>query len=77
MKKILTFFFAALVLSVPSAFACSVCFGDPNSDMSKGVTAAVILLLSVITGVLIALGVIIVRWSRRAKKLYPTLEETV
>ncbi len=77
MKKILSLLLPWLVLNSPAAFACSVCFGDPNSNMSKGVTAAVILLLAVIGGVLAALGIIIVRWSRRARKLYPALEENL
>lgn len=74
MRKIFSLLLPGLVLSGPSAFACSVCFGDPNSNMSKGVTAAVILLLAVIGGVLAALGVIIVRWSHRAKKLQLTVD---
>ena len=55
----------ALSIFIP---ACSVCFGDPNSNLTKGAVAGVLLLLGVIGFVLVWIGIVIVAWSRRAKK---------
>ena len=55
-----------------SFFACSVCFGDPASFMSKGVVAGVVALLAVVVVVLGAIAFIAVSWSGRAKNLQKT-----
>jgi len=49
--------------------ACAVCFGDPNSDLSKGIKAGVIVLILVVGGVLGGIASIAISWSRRAKAL--------
>ncbi len=49
--------------------ACSVCFGDPASPLSKGVAAGVAFLILVISGVLAAIALTAYRWSRRARQL--------
>ena len=54
-----------------AAFACAVCFGNSESDQTKGVMAGVILLLGVITFVLGGIIVYIITCVQRAKKLYP------
>jgi hypothetical protein len=49
--------------------ACSVCFGDPNSSLTKGTIAGVVFLLAVIfmvLGGILATGIV---WTLRAKKL--------
>lgn len=51
---------AALVL------ACTVCYGDPESPMSKGAIAGVVLLGGVILGVLVAFASLFLHWRRRA-----------
>ena len=58
----------ALLLAV-AASACSVCFGDPNSSMSQGARAGVLVLLGVVVTVLAGLASLIVFWARRAAKL--------
>ena len=47
---------AALALHPLASNACSVCYGDPNSGMSKGLTAGISVLLVVVVGVLAAIS---------------------
>ena len=66
----LTLTIVNLILSkMPSALACAVCFGDPNSKTSKAVTVGVLFLLGLIVFVLGWIAYTIVVWSRRARKL--------
>jgi hypothetical protein len=58
----------ALLIASP-AFACSVCYGDPNSAMSKGAQAGVLVLLGVIGVVLTGLASLLIFWMRRAANL--------
>ncbi|MFP6607594.1 MAG: hypothetical protein VCC19_13570 [Myxococcota bacterium] len=57
------------LLLADAASACSVCFGDPNSSMSQGARAGVLVLLGVVVSVLAGLASLIVFWARRAAKL--------
>lgn len=63
--------FAGQAAVLPSAWACSVCFGDPNSEMTKGLKAGIILLVFIIAGVLAGIASIGIAWARRAKALGP------
>ena len=49
--------------------ACSVCFGNPNSSLTKGALAGVLFLLAVIVSVLGGILVTGIVWSRRARKI--------
>ena len=49
--------------------ACSVCFGNPDSLLSKGAVAGVFFLVAVVALVLVAIAATAFRWSRRAKAL--------
>lgn len=72
MKKIssLPFWFIGLVFSWPrNVLACSVCFGDPNSSLTKGAMAGVIVLLGVVGFVLGWIATLIFCWARKAHKL--------
>ena len=62
---------SALWLLTPAkdAWACSVCFGDPHSKISRGIFAAVFLLLGIVIFVLGAIAGIAVTWIRRAKNI--------
>ncbi len=56
--------------------ACSVCFGDPNSSMTKGAMMGVFFLLGVVLFVLGAIASVAVIWARRGRKLLlPALRE--
>jgi hypothetical protein len=57
------------LLSAQPALACSVCYGDPNSAMSQGAQAGVLVLLGVIGVVLLGLASVLVFWMRRAANL--------
>ncbi len=57
------------LLSAQPALACSVCYGDPNSAMSQGAQAGVIVLLGVVGVVLTGLTSLLLFWMRRAAKL--------
>lgn len=60
---------AALLLTPIIANACPVCFGDPNSAMTKGTNNGVFFLLGVIGFVQIGLGAMFVAFWRRARAL--------
>ena len=51
------------------ASACPVCFGDPNSAMTKGTNNGVFFLLGVIGFVQIGLGAMFIAFWRRARGL--------
>ncbi len=57
------------LLSAQPALACSVCAGDPNSAMSQGAQAGVLVLLGVVGVVLTGLGSLLIFWMRRAANL--------
>lgn len=59
---------AALLIAQP-ALACSVCYGDPDSAMSQGAKAGVLVLLGVVGVVLLWVGSLILFWRRRAANL--------
>ncbi len=58
-----------VLLSAQPALACSVCYGDPNSAMSQGAQAGVLVLLGVVGTVLTGLASMLLFWMRRAAKL--------
>ncbi|HYB99024.1 MAG TPA: hypothetical protein VEC57_07785 [Candidatus Limnocylindrales bacterium] len=58
----------ALVAAAPSAAtACAVCFGDPNSPLSKGADAGVLFLLGVVVVVLAMFASLFLYWMRRMR----------
>ncbi len=59
----------ATISSAQTALACSVCYGDPNSPMTKGVQAGVLVLLGVVGTVLFGLASLFLFWVRRAANL--------
>ena len=63
---ILTLFVA---LTPVLANACPVCFGDPNSAMTKGTNNGVFFLLGIIGFVQIGLGAMFIAFWRRARAL--------
>ena len=66
-STLLICFFA--ISSAQSAMACSVCYGDPNSPMTKGVQAGVLVLLGVVGTVLLLLASLLLFWIRRSAAL--------
>ena len=64
----------AALLSAAPALACSVCYGDPNSAMSQGAKAGVLVLLGVVGVVLTGLASLFVFWMRRAAQLKAQVE---
>jgi len=60
----------AALLFVPQILsACPVCFGDPNSAMTKGTSNGVFFLLGVIGFVQVGLGAMFLAFWRRARAL--------
>lgn len=57
-----------------TTLACTVCYGDPASPLTKGAQAGVIVLGIAILGVLLAFGGLFVFWMRRARALERELE---
>ena len=64
----------AMIVIVPSATACPVCFGGPTS-ISKGMDTAILFLLSCVG--LVQIGFVALFWSfrRRAKELQRRREQ--
>jgi hypothetical protein len=60
----------AYLVGTTPVLACSVCFGDPNSDMAKGVTAGITVLLGVIVTVLLSIVGVMLFWMRRARRFH-------
>jgi hypothetical protein len=56
----------ALLLASPAARACSVCFGNSDSNLTKGMLAGVFVLLLVVLSVLGGLAALFVYLARRA-----------
>lgn len=63
------FAFAALGVFARTAQACSVCFGDPNSNMARSALLGVLFLGVVILSVLVTIASMAVCWSKRARRL--------
>ena len=57
------------LLNVSPAVACSVCYGDPNSSLSHGVNAGVLVLLGFIVSVLLMIASLLIFWMKRARRL--------
>ena len=66
--------FAVILFHSESMLACTVCFGDPNSSMSQGVRAGILILLGVIGTVLASIVGITLFWIRRARLLQAGLD---
>ncbi len=59
----------AALLTAQPVLACSVCYGDPNSAMTQGAQAGVLVLLGVVGVVLTGFGSLLLFWIRRAAQL--------
>ncbi len=59
----------AALLTAQPVLACSVCYGDPNSAMTQGAQAGVLVLLGVVGVVLTGLASLLIFWMRRAANL--------
>ncbi len=57
------------LLDPPVASACSVCYGDPESNLTQGAFAGVMVLGLIAYGVLMGMFGIGVTWFVRARKL--------
>jgi len=66
-KAILTLLLVATIRQ--NAWACAVCFGDPNSPMSHGARAGVLFLLGVVVVVLSGILGMTLFWAKRARAI--------
>lgn len=60
---------ATSFLALPSSFACSACYGDPDSPMSRGLTWAIVALVGAVSVVLTGVTAFFVHVNRRANTL--------
>ncbi|MEK6675264.1 MAG: hypothetical protein AABZ47_06365 [Planctomycetota bacterium] len=58
---------AGLFLSPSSILACAVCFGDPDSPMTKGAAAGILVLGGFISSVLLGIVSVIAFWFYRSR----------
>ena len=57
------------LLDSRAAAACAVCFGSPDSPMTQGAKAGILILLGVIGAVLTWIVAVALFWIRRARRL--------
>lgn len=57
------------LLSSRSALACAVCFGSPDSSLTQGAKAGILILLGVVAAVLTGIVAVALFWARRARAL--------
>ena len=70
MKKFKYLFSLILAISLLEiTYACSTCYGDPNSSAGKGMDMAIITLLSIIAPLLFAIAAGIVSIGLKSKKI--------
>lgn len=69
MRQVVTMIVVSILLCPYELFACAVCFGDPNSLMTKGAKYGVAFLILVVGGVLVAMTMVALSWNRRARAL--------
>ncbi len=61
--------FAAVSAASADAWACSVCYGDPNSPMVQGMKAGIFVLLGCIGTVLLGFASLFVYWIYRSRNV--------
>jgi hypothetical protein len=59
----------AFIVSTQQLWACSVCFGDPNSPIVHGAKAGVAVLLGIVGAVICGIAAVAIYWVRRARLL--------
>jgi hypothetical protein len=60
---------AAALLNSKPALACAVCFGSPDSSLTQGAKAGILILLGVVATVLTWIVAVALFWIRRARTL--------
>ncbi|MSS73031.1 MAG: hypothetical protein EXS64_16285 [Candidatus Latescibacteria bacterium] len=66
--RVLTPCLFSLLTSRP-ALACAVCFGSPDSSLTQGARAGILILLGVVATVLTGIVAVTLFWVRRARML--------
>lgn len=61
--------FAMLTLAAQQAAACAVCFGDPDSDMSKAAVWGVATLFGIVGSVLTGIAGVGLFWHQRSRRM--------
>ncbi len=69
LRTLLLVAIAALLLAQSKVSACAVCFGDPDSKLTKGAFAGVLVLFGIIATVLAGLVGTGFYWSKRSRML--------
>ena len=66
----LRLFPAVLLLVAPRlASACSSCYGDPSSSLTRGAKAAILVMLAVVFALLATIAGYAWKWKKRAEEL--------
>ncbi len=60
---------AAALWQASPVFACAVCFGDPDSPLTKGALMGVYVLVGVVGFVLLSIAATGVYWIQRSRRL--------
>ena len=76
MKSLSGLLLAALALSPIASQACAVCYGEPDSKMSKGLVAGISVLLVVVVGVLAGISTFFVYISKKSSTESQTESES-
>ncbi len=60
---------ATVMLACPDrAWACAVCFGDPDAPMTKGAASGVVVLAAIVYTLLMGFGSMTLYWVIRARR---------
>jgi hypothetical protein len=73
-RQILTALCVAILLALPHAVsACPNCYGNPDEAATQGMNFAILSLLGITSGVLVAFGAFFLQLRRRARSLHDRL----
>jgi hypothetical protein len=69
--------FAFLLLGPNCAVACSVCFGDPESQQGQAMKAGILVMLGIVGTVLSGFASLFLYWMSRSRRITPAQEKGV
>ena len=75
LRPVLAVAILALVASATEAGACAVCYGNPESPMTKGIVAGIWVMLGCIGFVLAGFASVFLYWMYRSRHIDLYLEE--
>ena len=69
LKAVLTLIVVTSLVQSSSLWACAVCFGDPNSPLTRGIKMGILTLIAFVAVVLTAILGVALSWLKRARTM--------